>query len=175
VKASALELETDPRTRKISEKSTGSGSTIEAGTFKSPEEFVAAGIEARGKSDLAKSAWYFMRATEGGSLTGKMYYGMSPTDLNMFMLQEIDKTGLALRHGWGIGKDEKKAFNLLRQACDELAISQGQNQFSNMDIQQSKGTVKLALAQKKEMTVCACPSGYQSTTNKTARSLLRII
>lgn len=61
--------------------------------------------------------------------------------------------GLALRHGWGIVKDEKKAFNLLRQACDDLAISQGQNQFSKMDIQQSKGTVKLSLAQKKEMTV----------------------
>ena len=61
--------------------------------------------------------------------------------------------GLALRHGWGIAKDEKKAFNLLRQACDDLAISQGQNQFSKMDIQQSKGTVKLSLAQKKEMTV----------------------
>jgi hypothetical protein len=65
-----------------------------------------------------------------------------------------DEIGLALRHGWGIAKDEKKAFNLLRQACDDLAISQGQsNQFSNMDIQQSKGTVKLSLAQKKEMTV----------------------
>jgi hypothetical protein len=75
VKASALELNTGERTRKISERSTGSGSTIGAGTVKTPEEFVAAGIEARGKGDLAKSAWYFMRATEGGSLTGKMYYG----------------------------------------------------------------------------------------------------
>ena len=80
VKASALELQTDPRSRKISEKSTGSGSTIGAGVVKSPEEFVAAGIEARGKGDLAKSAWYFMRATEGGSLTGKMYYGKLLTD-----------------------------------------------------------------------------------------------
>jgi hypothetical protein len=78
VKASALELDTNPRTRKISEKSTGSGSTVGAGSLKSPEEFVAAGIEARGKGDLAKSAWYFMRATEGGSLTGKMYYGRPP-------------------------------------------------------------------------------------------------
>jgi hypothetical protein len=77
VKASALELDVDQRTRKISERSTGSGSTIGAGTIKTPEEFVAAGIEARGKGDLAKSAWYFMRATEGGSLTGKMYYGQS--------------------------------------------------------------------------------------------------
>jgi hypothetical protein len=79
VKASALEMDTKSRTRKISEKSTGSGSTIGAGSgsLKSPEEFVAAGIEARGKGDLAKSAWYFMRATEGGSLTGKMYYGKS--------------------------------------------------------------------------------------------------
>jgi hypothetical protein len=77
VKASALELDVDQRTRKISERSTGSGSTIGAGTIKTPEEFVAAGIEARGKGDLPKSAWYFMRATEGGSLTGKMYYGQS--------------------------------------------------------------------------------------------------
>jgi len=75
VKASALELDINPRTRKISEKSNGSGSTVGAGSLKSPEDFVAAGIEARGKGDLAKSAWYFMRATEGGSLSGKMYYG----------------------------------------------------------------------------------------------------
>jgi TPR repeat protein len=55
-----------------------------------------------------------------------------------------------LRHGWGITKDEKKAFHLLRQACDEtLASTQGQ---SSLDIQQSRGTVKLSLAQKKEMT-----------------------
>jgi len=97
VKASALELDTDPRTRKISEKSTGSGSTVGAGSLKTPEEFVAAGIEARGKGDLAKSAWYFMRATEGGSLTGKMYYGKfphydSPARLTI-------RTGLASRMG----------------------------------------------------------------------------
>jgi len=75
IKASALESDMDKRTRKISERSTGSGSTIGANNVKTPEEFVAAGIEARGKGDLAKSAWYFMRATELGSLTGKMYYG----------------------------------------------------------------------------------------------------
>jgi hypothetical protein len=75
IKASALESDMDQRTRKISERSTGSGSTIGAANVKTPEEFVAAGIEARGKGDLAKSAWYFMRATELGSLTGKMYYG----------------------------------------------------------------------------------------------------
>ena len=79
VKASMLDVENDRRQRKGSERSMGSGQTIGRNdtTYKSPEEYISAGIEARGRGDLAKSAWYFMQATEGGSLTGKMYYGKS--------------------------------------------------------------------------------------------------
>jgi len=42
------------------------------------EELVYAGIEARGKGELPKAAWYFMKAAEGGSATGRMYWGKSP-------------------------------------------------------------------------------------------------
>lgn len=78
VKASMLDAEGDKRLRKGSERSMGSGQTIGRNdTYKTPDEYVSAGIEARGRGDLAKSAWYFMQATEGGSLTGKMYYGKS--------------------------------------------------------------------------------------------------
>jgi hypothetical protein len=41
----------------------------------SPEEFVNRGFEARGQGDLPKSVWYFMQAAEGGSATGRMYWG----------------------------------------------------------------------------------------------------
>lgn len=59
-------------------------------------------------------------------------------------------SGLALRHGWGIAKDEHKAFNILRQACDESLAA---HQAPSMDIQQSPGVIKLSLAQKKGMAV----------------------
>ena len=35
-----------------------------------PDYFVAKGIEFRGKGDLPKSAWYFMKAAEAGSSNG---------------------------------------------------------------------------------------------------------
>jgi len=41
------------------------------------EGLVNAGIEARGKGDLPKAVWYFMKAAEGGSVTGRMYWGRS--------------------------------------------------------------------------------------------------
>lgn len=150
VKASALDIDGDRRTRKGSERSLGSGHTIgKNDTYRTPEEFVSAGIESRGRGDLAKSAWYFMKATEGGSLTGKMYYGKSPRSCGCGALL-IDRSGLALRHGWGIAKDERRAFTLLRQACDDSLAAQ---KTPSMDIQQSPGVIKLSLAQKKEMAV----------------------
>lgn len=39
------------------------------------EDFVTAGIEARGKGDLPKSAYNFKQAAERGSVTGRMYWG----------------------------------------------------------------------------------------------------
>ena len=44
---------------------------------RSPEDLLHAGIEARGKGDLAKAAWHFMKAAEEGSATGRMYWGES--------------------------------------------------------------------------------------------------
>ncbi|WRT63696.1 uncharacterized protein IL334_000619 [Kwoniella shivajii] len=122
VSASALEREREIRIRSDSERSRGSG---DAG--KTPEDFVHAGIEARGKGDLAKAAWYFMRAAEGGSATGRMYWGLS------------------LRHGWGVARDDKRAFVELRQACDDT-LAEGA-----LNFHKSPGHVKLTSQQKKAM------------------------
>lgn len=152
MKASALDIDSDRRTRKGSDRSLGSGHTIGRNdVYRTPDEFVSAGIEARGRGDFAKSAWYFMKATEGGSLTGKMYYGQSRFACSLYKEWDADMmTGLALRHGWGIAKDERRAFTLLRQACDDSLAAQ---QTPSMDIQQSPGVIKLSLNQKKEMAV----------------------
>lgn len=50
-------------------------STMSAIEDWTPEMFISKGIEARGKGDLPKSAWFFMKAAQGGSSTGRMYYG----------------------------------------------------------------------------------------------------
>ncbi|ORY34279.1 hypothetical protein BCR39DRAFT_517414 [Naematelia encephala] len=92
------------------------------------DDLVSAGVEARGKGDLPKAAWYFMKAAEMGSATGRMYYG------------------LALRHGWGVAKDDRKAFVELRRACEE-SLSGGQ-----IDFHRSPGATKLTPQQKKAMT-----------------------
>ncbi|WVW81961.1 hypothetical protein I302_103964 [Kwoniella bestiolae CBS 10118] len=123
VSASTLERQRQSeRERTISESTVGSN---DAG--KTPEDFVHLGIEARGKGDMAKSAWYFMRAAEGGSATGRMYWG------------------LALRHGWGVHRDDKKAFIELKQACEETLAEGG------LDFHKSPGHVKLTAQQKKLM------------------------
>ncbi|WVQ62526.1 uncharacterized protein L199_000668 [Kwoniella botswanensis] len=121
VSASTLERQKE-RERTISESTVGSG---DGG--KTPEDFVHLGIEARGKGDLAKSAWYFMRAAEGGSAKGRMYWG------------------LALRHGWGVSKDDRKAFIELKQACEDTLAEGG------LDFHKSPGHVKLTPQQKKLM------------------------
>ncbi|OCF45224.1 hypothetical protein I317_01027 [Kwoniella heveanensis CBS 569] len=125
VSASTLERERELRERTSSDSSRGS--RMEDGG-RTPSDFVHAGIEARGKGDLAKSAWYFMKAAEGGSATGRMYWG------------------LALRHGWGVAKDERRAFIELRQACDESLAEGG------MDFHRSPGANKLTSQQKKNIT-----------------------
>ncbi|WVQ93811.1 hypothetical protein IAU59_000889 [Kwoniella sp. CBS 9459] len=125
VSASKLERDREQRERTSSDSSRGSG--LEDGG-RTPSDFVHAGIEARGKGDLAKSAWYFMKAAEGGSATGRMYWG------------------LALRHGWGVAKDERRAFIELRQACDESLAEGG------MDFHRSPGANKLTSKQKKDIT-----------------------
>ncbi|WVF66187.1 hypothetical protein IAT40_000927 [Kwoniella sp. CBS 6097] len=125
VSASTLDRERELRERTSSDSSRGSG-FVDGG--RTPSDFVHAGIEARGKGDLAKSAWYFMKAAEGGSATGRMYWG------------------LALRHGWGVAKDERRAFVELRQACEESLAEGG------MDFHRSPGANKLTSQQKKNIT-----------------------
>ncbi|EJT50466.1 hypothetical protein A1Q1_00207 [Trichosporon asahii var. asahii CBS 2479] len=54
----------------------------------------------RDKGDLPKAAWLFMKAAEQGSATGLIHYA------------------IALRHGLGVARDERKAFAELVHACD---------------------------------------------------------
>ena len=71
IPVSRLDREREERERSISEPNR-SVSDIEN---MPPEVLVAKGIEARGLGDLPKSAWLFMKAAEGGSATGRMYWG----------------------------------------------------------------------------------------------------
>ncbi|ODN76075.1 hypothetical protein L202_06016 [Cryptococcus amylolentus CBS 6039] len=124
VPTSALEV----RERTVSKPAARTPTTPAASiTGRSADELVHMGIEARGKGDLPKSAYYFMKAAEAGSPTGRMYWG------------------LALRHGWGVSIDDRRAFVELRQACDQ-SLAEGGLAFHN-----SPGQMRLTAQQKKHM------------------------
>ncbi|BEI93641.1 uncharacterized protein CcaverHIS019_0601000 [Cutaneotrichosporon cavernicola] len=74
--------------------------TLAEASMMRPEELVAAGLQRREAGDKPKSAWFFMKAAELGSVTGQLHWG------------------IALRHGLGIGRDERRAFTELSEACD---------------------------------------------------------
>ncbi|CAK9779375.1 hypothetical protein CC85DRAFT_313925 [Cutaneotrichosporon oleaginosum] len=74
--------------------------TLGEADMMSPEELVSAGLQRREAGDKPKSAWFFMKAAELGSVTGQIHWG------------------IALRHGLGIGRDERRAFTELSEACD---------------------------------------------------------
>lgn len=74
--------------------------------------------------------------------------------------------GLALRHGWGVAKDDRKAFAELRQACDESLAEGG------LDFHQSPGAVKLTLHQKRALTVSWLISDPAGTGSRTARPVV---
>lgn len=74
VSVSRLEKEREARERGASDPPRRDNPDLD---FTSPEVLVAKGIEARGLGDLAKSAWFFMKAAEKGSSTGRMYWGES--------------------------------------------------------------------------------------------------
>ena len=163
VSVSQLEREKETRDRDMSLPETRSPHFDADEEDHPPEFFIAKGIEARAKGNLPRSAWYFMKAAEKGSPTGRMYWGMS-----IPLTRQRNLTvgsGLSLRHGfvsvrlpgisiadahscsWGVARDDKKAFVELRQACDDSLFEGGVN------FHQSPGTVKLSLQQKKSMTV----------------------
>jgi hypothetical protein len=66
-----------------------------------PEEYLALGISHHEKNDLPRSTAFFELAAKerGGCGAGMLMYG------------------LALRHGWGVPKDEKAAFAWLTKAA----------------------------------------------------------
>ncbi|WVQ80348.1 hypothetical protein IAT38_002453 [Cryptococcus sp. DSM 104549] len=128
VSSSVLDRERELRERAVSEPGRSPRTPTMSISGRSAEDLVHMGIEARGKGDLPKSAYYFMKAAEAGSSTGRMYWG------------------LALRHGWGVGRDDKRSFVELRQACDE-SLAEGGLAFHT-----SPGHTRLTHAQKKSMT-----------------------
>ncbi|KAL1407096.1 hypothetical protein Q8F55_006509 [Vanrija albida] len=79
--------------------STTSLSSISAAGL-TPDELVAAGLEQRRAGHLPKAAYMFMKAGEAGGATGQIYWG------------------LALRHGQGVARDERRGFTEILQACD---------------------------------------------------------
>lgn len=78
------------------------GSTS-AASQPSAEDYLQMGIDkhekSQGDEELSESAHYFRKAAEGGSAAGCVFYG------------------LALRHGWGVQRDEKQAFGWLEMGC----------------------------------------------------------
>lgn len=75
VSASALEREKEMRNRVVSEPIVKTPSAPISVTDRSANELVCMGIEARGKGELSKSAYYFMKAAEAGNSTGRIYWG----------------------------------------------------------------------------------------------------
>lgn len=69
----------------------------------SAEDYLQMGIDkheqSKGDEELSESAHYFRKAAEGGSAAGCVFYG------------------LALRHGWGVQRNEKEAFGWLEMGC----------------------------------------------------------
>lgn len=68
----------------------------------SAEDYLQMGIDSHQANRLEESASYFELSakTDGGSGAGMLMWG------------------LALRHGWGVMKDEKMAFKWLRRAAE---------------------------------------------------------
>lgn len=56
--------------------------------------------------------------------------------------------GLALRHGWGVAKDDKRAFAELRRACDESMADSG------LQFHQSPAAKRWTVRQNKDVKVC---------------------
>ncbi|WVO18456.1 hypothetical protein L204_106173 [Cryptococcus depauperatus] len=128
VPVSVLEREGEIRERAMSEPVSENPITPLSLSCWSADDLVHRGIEARGKGDFPKSAYYFMKAAEAGSSTGRIYWG------------------LALRHGWGVGIDNRRAFIELRKACDE-SLAEGGVTFHN-----SLGHQTLTIQQRRFMT-----------------------
>jgi hypothetical protein len=51
--------------------------TLGEADMMSAEELVAAGLQRREAGDKPKSAWFFMKAAELGSVTGQLHYGIA--------------------------------------------------------------------------------------------------
>ncbi|ADV24902.1 hypothetical protein I315_02295 [Cryptococcus gattii Ru294] len=128
VSASALEEKKERRKRVMPEPIIKTPGTPVSVIGRTASDLVCMGIEARGKGELPKSAYYFMKAAEAGNSTGKIYWG------------------LALRYGLGVGIDDKRAFAELSQACDASLAEEG------LTIHTSPGRMTLTAQERKKVT-----------------------
>lgn len=82
VSVSRLEKEREARERSASDPPRRETPDVDM----TPEGLLAKGIELRGLGDLPRSAWFFMKAAERGSCTGRMYWGELPVPLRRIQL-----------------------------------------------------------------------------------------
>ncbi|KIR30098.1 hypothetical protein I309_00966 [Cryptococcus deuterogattii LA55] len=128
ISTSALEEKKERRKRVMPEPIIKTPGTPVSVIGRTASDLVCMGIEARGKGELPKSAYYFMKAAEAGNSTGRIYWG------------------LALRYGLGVGIDDKRAFAELSQACDASLAEEG------LTIHTSPGRMTLTAQEKKKVT-----------------------
>ncbi|WVO23531.1 uncharacterized protein IAS62_004886 [Cryptococcus decagattii] len=128
ISTSALEEKKERRKRVMPEPIIKTPGTPVSVIGRTASDLVCMGIEARGKGELPKSAYYFMKAAEAGNSTGKIYWG------------------LALRYGLGVGIDDKRAFAELSQACDASLAEEG------LTIHTSPGRMTLTAQERKKVT-----------------------
>lgn len=89
VSASVLEQEKEMRNRVVSEPIVKTAGTPISVIDRSANDLVCMGIEARGKGELSKSAYYFMKAAEAGNSTGKIYWGKSTVSFVLMPLTDL--------------------------------------------------------------------------------------
>lgn len=147
ISASALEEKKERRKRVMPEPIIKTPGTPVSAISRTASDLVCMGIEARGKGELPKSAYYFMKAAEAGNSTGKIYWGKLTVILRFDTLQLICTPGLALRYGLGVGIDDKRAFAELSQACDASLAEEG------LTIHTSPGRMTLTAQERKKVTV----------------------
>jgi TPR repeat protein len=129
---------------------------------RSADELVSAGHARRNAGDLPKSAWLFMKAAEAGSATGSIHYG------------------LALRHGLGVARDERRGVAELTAAVGHSVADAG----IDLRAAASTGTI-LPLAQSRafakdtalalvELGACALEGAGQPRSPDAALEALRM-
>jgi hypothetical protein len=112
-------------------------------TTPTAEDYLQMGIDkheqSKGDQDLSESAYYFRKSAEGGSAAGCVFYGLS------------------LRHGWGVQRDEKQAFEWLEMGCASVMQDQKRIQEGRRDsLMPMQTQTKLSVSLYRLCTGAAC-------------------